>query len=229
MSKKLWKPGNSSAHICLFKVSKSPGHDEISFNVVKSCFEYLRKSLLHIFILSLEEEIFPDELKAAKVTPIFKAGDENDFGDYWPISVLTCFSKILETIVYQRFFNYLSEHSLLYQKQFGFQEGHSTEHVIVRLTDQINEKFENSGFTLGIFIDLSKPFDTVNHQILISKLKNYRVKGKNLRWFKSYLENRKQYLNYNNGVTNLAQIKCGIPQGSILGPAPEKGVKYVRI
>ena len=229
MNKKLWKPGNSSANIYLFKVSKSPGHDEISFNVIKSCFGSWSKPLLHIFILPLEEEIFLDELKTAKVIPIFKAGKENDFGDYWSISVLTCFSKILETIMYQSLFNHLSEHSLLYQKQFGFQQGHSVEHVIVRLIDQTNEKFENSCFTLGIFIDLSKPFDTVNHQILISKLKNYRVKGKNLRWFKSYLENRKQYLNYNNGVTNLAQIKCGIPQGSILRPAPEKSVKYIRI
>ena len=88
----------------------------------------------------------------------------------------------------------------------------------MQLVDQINDKFESNCFTLGIFIDLSKAFDTVNHQILISKLTNYRVKRKNLSWFKSYLENRKQYLNYNNDVTNLAQIKCGVPQGSILGP-----------
>ena len=88
----------------------------------------------------------------------------------------------------------------------------------MQLIDQINDKFENNCFTLGIFIDLSKAFDTVDHQILISKLNNYGVKGKNLSWFKSYLENRKQYLNYSNDVTNLAQIKYGVPQGSILGP-----------
>ena len=88
----------------------------------------------------------------------------------------------------------------------------------MQLVDQINDKFESNCFTLGIFIDLSKAFDTVDHQILISKLNNYGVKGKNLSWFKSYLENRKQYLNYSNDVTNLAQIKCGVPQGSILGP-----------
>ena len=87
----------------------------------------------------------------------------------------------------------------------------------MQLTDQINDTFESHGFTLGIFIDLSKAFDIVDHQILISKLNNYGVKGKNLSWFKSYLENRKQYLNYSNDVTNLAQIKCGVPQGSILG------------
>ena len=87
---------------------------------------------------------------------------------------------------------------------------------MMQLTDQINDTFESHGFTLGIFIDLSKAFDIVDHQILISKLNNYGVKRKNLSWFKNYLENRKQYLNYSNDVTNLAQIKCGVPQESIL-------------
>ena len=91
----------------------------------------MSKPLLHIFRLSLEEGIFPDDLQTAKVTPIFKAGDENDFGNYWPISVLSCFSKILEKIMYKRLFNHLSEHNVLYQNQFGFQQGHSTEHAIV--------------------------------------------------------------------------------------------------
>ena len=99
------------------QTNKSPGHDEISFDVIKSCFGSLSKPLLHTFRLSLEEGIFPDNLKTAKVTPIFKAGDENDFGNYRPISVLSCFSKILEKIMYKTF---QSEHNLLYQKQFGF-------------------------------------------------------------------------------------------------------------
>ena len=120
--------------------------------------------------------------------------------------------------MYKRLSNHLSEHNFLYHNQFGFQQGHSTELAIMQPTDQINDKFEKNCFTLGIFIDLSKPFDTVNHQILISKLYNYGVKGKNLSWFKSYLENRKKYLNYNNDVTTLEQIKCGVSQGSILGP-----------
>ena len=87
----------------------------------------------------------------------------------------------------------------------------------MQLIDQTNDTSESNCFTLGIFIDLSKAFDTVNHQILISKLKNYGVKRKNLSWFESYLKNRKQYLNYNNDVTNLAQIICGVSQESVLG------------
>ena len=144
---------------------------------VKSCFGSLRKLLLHIFRLSLEKRIYPDNLKTIKVTTIFKAGDKNDFFNYQPITILSCFSKILEKIMCKRPFNHLSEHNLLYQKQFGFQQGHSMEHAIIQLIDQINDKFSNYYFTLGIFIDLSKAFDTLHHQILISKLKNYEVKG----------------------------------------------------
>ena len=95
----------------------SPVHGEISFNVIKSSFGSLSKLLLHIFRLSLEEEIFPDGLKIAKVTPIFKAGDESDFDNYRPISLLSCFSKIPEKIMYKRLFNHLSEHYLLCQKE----------------------------------------------------------------------------------------------------------------
>ena len=116
-------------------------------------------------------------------------------------------------------YNYhLAENQMLYSKQFGFQRGHPTEHAIMQLIDQINSIFEKNNFTLGVFIDLSKVFDTADHDILIIKLENYGVNGNNLRWFQSYLKNRKQYLNFNNKITNLSLITCGVPQGSILEP-----------
>ena len=90
---------------------------------------------------------------------------------------------------------------MLYPKQFGFQKSQSTEHPIIQLIDQVNSSLEKNSFTLGVFIDLSKAFDTVDHHILISKLENYGVNGNNLRWFQSYLKNRKQYLNFNNRIT----------------------------
>ena len=88
----------------------------------------------------------------------------------------------------------------------------------MQLIDQINSSFEKNHFKLGFFIDLSKAFDTVDHDILITKLENYGVNRNNLRWFQSYLKNRKQYLNFNNKITNSSLITCGVPQGSILGP-----------
>ena len=145
------------------QINKSPGYDEISFNVVRNCFGPLLKPLMFIFNLSLQKCSFPDELKIAKVTPVFKADDVNELGNYSyrPISVLPCFSKILERIMYNRLFKYLKTNEILYKKQFGFQEGHSTEHAIIQLIDQINNCFEKNHFTLGISIDLKKAFDTV--------------------------------------------------------------------
>ena len=121
-------------------------------NVVKNCFGPLLKPLMYIFNLSLAKGIFPDDLKIARVTPVFKAGKENEVGNYRPISILPCFSKILERIMYNRLFKYLTTNEILYKKQFGFQEGHSTEHAIMQLIDNINSNFEKNHFTLGVFI-----------------------------------------------------------------------------
>ena len=195
------------------KINKSAGYDVISFNVVKKCFGVLHKPLLHIFNLSLQTGIFPDKLKIARVTPLFKGGENYELGNYRPISVLPCFSKILEKIMYNRLYKYLTDNSILYKKQFGFQEGHSTEHAIVQLVDQIRNSFESKQYTLGVFVDLSKAFDTVNHKILISKLENYEIRGKKLLWFISYLTNRTQFIKYINANTGFQKIVCGVLQG----------------
>ena len=124
---------------------------------------------MYIFKLSLQTGIFRDELKIARVTPLFKEDENYELGNYSPISVLPSFSKILEEIMYIRLHKYLTDNSILYKKQFGFQEGHSTEHAIVQLVDQIRNSFESKRYAVGAFVDLSKAFETVNHKILISK------------------------------------------------------------
>ena len=126
--------------------------------------------MLHIFNLSIQIGIFPDELKIASVTPMFKGGENQNLENYRPKSVLPCFFKILKRIMYNHLYKYLTNVSILYKKQFGFQTGHSTEHAIVQLVDQINSNFEKGQYTLGVFIDLSKGFDTVDNKILIAKL-----------------------------------------------------------
>ena len=197
------------------KINKSAGYDDISFNVVKKCFGDLHKLLLHIFNLSLQTGNFPDKLKHARVTPVFKGGKNYELGNYRLISVLPCFSKILDKIMYNCLYKYFTDNGTLYKKQFGFQERHSTEHAIVQLVDQIRNSFESKQYTLGVFVDLSKAFDTVNHKILISKLENYGIRGKTLLWFISYLTNRTQFIKYNN--LNTSKIVCSVPQRSVLG------------
>ena len=139
-------------------------------------------------------------------------------GGYRSISVLPCFSKIIEKIMYYCLYKHLKENDILYKKQFGFQQNHSAEHAVLLLIDQVNSSSERNHFTLGIFIDLSKTFDTVDHKILISKLKNYGVRENNLKWFERYLNNRKRFVTYNNKYTSFETITWGVPQSSILGP-----------
>ena len=160
-----------------------------------------------------------DKLKISSVTPLFKKESHSELGNYRPISLLPCFFfLILEKIMYNRLYKHLKEKDILYKKQFGFQQKHSTEHAILQLIDQVNNSFERNQFTLGIFIDLSKAFNTVDHKILYSKLKNYGVRRNNLKWFESYLNNCKQFIAYNNKYTSFETFMCGIPPGSILGP-----------
>ena len=124
------------------QTNKSPVHNGIRFNIIKSCLKSLSTPLLNFFNFSLEKGIFPDELKIAKVNAIFKNGDENDFGNYRPISVLPCFSKMLERVLHKkRLCNHLLQNHILYPKQFGFQKRHSAEHITMHFIDQINSSF----------------------------------------------------------------------------------------
>ena len=166
--------------------------------VIKSMYRELKIPLMNIFSQSLSTRIFRDKVKIAKVSPIFKNGKKSIASNYRPISVLPCFSKILERIMYNRPYSYLTENNILFNKQFGFQAGHSTEHALLKLVDQISNTFSDKNYLLGIFIDLSKAFDTVDHKILIQKLERYGINGKNLSWFKKYLTNRKQYIQYDS-------------------------------
>ena len=135
------------------------------------------------------------------------------------MSMLPCFSKMLEQIMYNSLQKYLKDQNILYDKQFGFRTGHSTEHAIAQLVDQIYEAFEKNEYTLGVFIDLSKAFNTVDHSILLRKLELNGITDRNYAWIKSYLSNRLQYIQIDeNSRTELCLVKCGVPQGSILGP-----------
>ena len=175
-------------------------------------------SLKHICDMSFQSGIFPFELKITNVVPIFKTSDEMVFSNYRPVSVLPVFSKLLERLVYNRLIAYITNNKLLYEYQFGFQKGKSTHLALILLVDKITEALDRGECVIGIFLDFSKAFNTVDHNILMMKLEKYGIKGIALQWFCDYLSNRTQYVTYNNHMSNKEKITCGVPQGSILGP-----------
>ena len=131
---------------------------------------------------------------------------------------MSVFSKIFEKIMYNHLINFINKQDILYKYQFGFRKQHSTNHAIITLVDKISTALDRGNVVIGCFLDLKKAFDTVNHTILISKLYKYGIRGNLLQWFKSYLENRKQFVQIHTSKSNTETVTCGVPQGSILGP-----------
>ena len=200
------------------KNSDSSGSDDISNNILKQIIHTISKVISHIFNSSLSSGIVPSLLKEANVTPIFKAGDKHDFTNYRPISILPALSKLLEKVVYTRIFDFISHHNVLTSQQFGFRPKRSTYMAINELYCKIAENLDQKLHTVGIFLDLSKAFDTINHDILLNKLNNYGVRGLANDWIKNYLSGRQQCVLFNNHLSHSVNISCGVPQGSILGP-----------
>ena len=158
------------------------------------------------------------QLKIARVIPVYKKGPRTVISNYRPISLLSVFNKILEKLMYNRLTKFLEKHEVLFSGQFGFRSNRSTSHAFLLITDKIQNAIENKLFSCGLFLDLSKAFDTVNHSILIRKLEYYGIRGVVKDWFCSYLTDRAQYVSIGDTSSDLMTITCGVPQGSVLGP-----------
>ena len=149
--------------------------------------------------------------------PVHKSGSKLDVNNYRPISLLSVFSKIIEKIMHARLSMFFEEHNIIYPSQFGFQKNKSTLHSL-KLLKKIRSCIENKKYGCGMFIDLKKAFDTVNHLILVKKLEHYGVRGVMLNWFSPYLNDRFQQVSINNCFSDKNLITTGVPQGSVLGP-----------
>jgi Txe/YoeB family toxin of Txe-Axe toxin-antitoxin module len=200
------------------KSNSSPGWDEITSDSIKKTHIYLLQPLVYLLNLSLSQGIFPQELKIASVVPIFKNSDRSKFSNYRPVSVLPAFSKIFERVFYNRLLEFLTKYDVLNSNQFGFKKNHPTHMALILLVDKIVDALEKGEYVIGVFLDFSKAFDTVNHDILLKKLHYYGVRGIAYDWIKSYLSQRTQYVKYENHKSSHDTICCGVPQGSILGP-----------
>ena len=196
---------------------KSCGPDSIAIAIIQKCPEII-DPFLHVIQLSFKTGVVPDNMKIAKVIPIHKKNEKYIPGNYRPISLLNSFSKILEKLMSARLRSFLQKYKILYECQFGFREGYSTNLALIDIYERIQDTIDSGNFVMGIYIDLRKAFDTVDHKILLKKMHHYGIRGTVNTWFKSYLENRKQYVSV-NGVDSQTKVICtGVPQGSVLGP-----------
>ena len=196
----------------------SSGWDQILPRVVKSTYQNFIVPITHVMNLSIINGVVPNELKVAKVVPIYKSGDRRLINNYRPVSVLPCFSKILEKLMYNRISNFIHKHNLLNEYQFGFRQKRSTNQALIVLLDNITAARDNGDIVLGVFLDFSKAFDTVDHQILLNKMYKYGIRGIAFKWMESYLSNRRQFVLFKDVKSEYANVTCGVPQGSIMGP-----------
>ena len=210
--------GEIEKEIASLNCSKVIGPFSIPVVILKLISNIVSQPLQTIFNASLSTGIVPTSLKLAKVIPLFKKGLQNCLNNYQPISLLLIFNKILEKLVYKRLHQYLEKKEILYYKQFGFHATYSTTYALLSIVDKINKAIDHHDYACGIFLDLSKAFDTVNHDVLIKKLEFYGVRDLQINFFLSYLSNLRQFVSVNNISSDELTISCGVPQGSVLGP-----------
>jgi len=212
----------SPTHFCDIVKSLQPksslDSDGLSTKLLKRVAIEISHPIAHIFNLSLQQGYFPSKLKKSRTVPIFKAGNPDLCDNYRPIALLSSLSKILEKMVSVKLVNHLDLNKILYKHQYGFQRGKSTEHNLIHAVNYIGQAFNENKYCLGVFFDLKKAFDVCSHSILLMKLERMGVRGAALDWFRSYLDNRTQFVDIQGAHSSERKIKISILQGSILGP-----------
>ena len=199
--------------------NKASGPNSIPTIIFLLIKDIVAEPLAYIINLSFTTGIYIDKLKISKVIPIYKEkGDKFSSQNYRPISLLSNVNKIFEKIMHKRLYSFLEDQGCIYENQFGFRKKHSTTHALLDLTEDIRNAIDNNKFSCGVFIDLQKAFDTVDHNILLKKLEHYGIRGTANNWFRSYLSNRKQFVSIAGFDSKIANMDFGVPQGSVLGP-----------
>ena len=198
--------------------AKATGPDGIPVRAIKVAAPNISRSLTHLFHESLSTGKFPSVRKTAKVMPLFKGGTTTDCDNYRPISVLLCISKILESFVTLDLHNFAINSGLIEHHQFAYSKFSSTTIALLKVIDSWKRAIDNGLKSVSVFLDLRKAFNINKHEVLLTKLASYGVKESELRWFKSYLSERLQYVVYKVTNSDPMYLCFGIPQGSVLGP-----------
>lgn len=210
--------GDIEKAIRSLKNKKSTGADRIAAGTIKEQIKLFSEILLPLFSKSLNQGAFPDLLKLILVVPVPKGGDEMQMTNYRPVALLSCIAKVFEKCVKEKLLNYLNHIQFFAKQQFGFIAKKSTDMALFNHITNITENIEKNNAAVGVYLDLAKAFDTVNHERLAKKLEEIGFQGSLLRWLKSYLDKREQAVKINDIISPKLQVKHGVPQGSVLGP-----------
>ena len=197
-------------------VNKATGPDGIPVHILRLSVSVVMDSLAALFNESLQSGIFPSDWKKANVYPVFKAGDSQLLTKYTPISVFSSIAKVFETIVHWQVFSYFSSNGLLTLVQSG--RSHSTQDLLLKVTEDCRCALDNDDLTGAVFIDLSKAFDSIDHAVVLAKLSAYGFDKTALHWFTNYLSSRQQRVVLDGSFSDWATVVRGMPQGSVLGP-----------
>ena len=196
--------------------SKAMGIDNIHNIVLKHCSSSLSRPIHHLFSQCLLQSYLPIEWRTHKIVPIFKSGDRSSVKNYRPISLLCCISKVLEHIIFDKVYDYISP--LISVNQFGFMKNRSTVQQLLKFSNSIFDAISRRNHMDVVYFDIRKAFDSVPHDQLLTKLQNLGISGSALAFFRAYLFNRQQCVVIDNTLSDLVPVASGVPQGSILGP-----------
>lgn len=205
-------------YISKLKNYSAPGPDGIQVSTIKRIHIFILEPLTHIINLSFINGNIPFEWKESIVTPIYKQGKKSQLTNYRPISVINILAKIFEQSLKNRLIEFLEKNDILNSKQYGFRKNCRTEHAILDLTKKIIYDIDSDRKSLAVFLDLAKAFDTVSHDILLTRLENVGIRGHTLKILKNYLSERKQCVKIEENKSDPLQITTGVPQGTVLGP-----------
>ena len=193
---------------------KAPGHDSIGTNIIHLCPEIFAENLSKLFNNSISQGVYLNAMKIAKIIALFKSGIKANPNNYRPISLLSHFDKIFEKILCKRLIAFLERKQILYCHQHGFRKLYSTAMALIEITDNIKRLLDEGNYVIEIFIAFKKDFHTVDHEIMLKKIRLLRYPRACI----SYLTNRRQFTVVNGVQSDMGIVKCGVPQGSVLGP-----------